>query len=81
MKYYYQTGELDIITNKPSGGIAWTGHVEAKDLKTALSLARKDVEKENALRRKDHEASDLFPDKFVVTLLKDEFEEKILWKI
>ena len=85
MKYYYQTGELDIITNKPHRGLAYTGRVEAKDPKTALSLARKEINKENVWRKKNNEppeeAPDLPPVQFVVTVLKDEFEDKIFWKI
>jgi len=83
MKYYYQATELDLITEKPIGQFNFDGYVEAEDRKTALGLARKIVNKENALRRKQHEpveeypASELPPIRFELTLLRrDEYIQK-----
>ena len=78
MKYYYQATEIDPITEKPSGAFNFDGYVEAENRRAATKAARKEINKANALQRKNHEpvdeypASELPPVRFALTFLGDE---------
>ena len=78
MKYYYQATELDLITEKPAGQFNFDGYVEAEDRRTALRLARKEVNKANAWHRKHHDPVEEYPDlpptRFSLTVVGDEKE-------
>ena len=70
--FYYQATELD-YEGKADGPFNFDGYVKAEDRKSALKLAKKVINKENAWRKKHHEPVEDFPNlpptRFKITYL------------